>query len=469
MKTYWSAFLSLLFLLVLGGCGSEQFGTTPSSSSPQANPLTVYQQNTCSGHTLIKPIVDVLYVVDNSTSNYYISNSVKTGIQNTINSISSQFDYRVIGTPLIATENGNEDYQVLAKDPSTLPASAAQKTVTSSSQFSFFNNYVQGSLEPGLDRVRSFITAHQNDGLFRQGAYLFVVLVSNGYDTDIETVINVNGQTGYTTNGLSIYNQRKTSFLQLKSYLNSQQFRIFSVVAHTPCQSGWKASSKSYVQMSKDLYNEHPGLTDQNSNPTPDSYNLCSGASAVFASVNSSIQQIVVPHTYKYWPITSTTGAIDTNPGKIKVYKVSPGAAPVEMTSGWSYLSNPGTTNTRILPTVGEPTTLPHLIEFDSSHYITYPDCVSITTLSNLEYFGYIALPKIPRPETVKIIINGSEVPSSAWTLESGFQTKNIKVAHNGYPSTPAVIREGYMIKLNSTHYYKSGDNVEVYYLPVTN
>lgn len=471
MKTYWSAFFSMLLLLALAGCGAEQFGTTTSTTESPANPLTVFQQSTCSGHTLIKPIVDVLYVVDNSTSNGYISSSVKSAIQSTINSISSQFDYRIIGTPLLETPSGNDNFQVLAKDPSTLPAFTAQKTVTSSSQFKFFSeeNIVSGALEPGLDRVRSFITAHQSDGLFRQGAYLFVVVVSNGYDTDIEKVINVNGQTGYTTNGLSIYNQRKASFLQLKNYLNSQQFRLFSVAAHTPCQSGWRAASKSYIQMSKDLYNEHPSLTDQSANPTPDSYNLCNGAGAVFASVNSSIQQIIVPHTYKYVPITSTTGAIDTNPGQIKVYKVSPGAAQVEMTSGWSYVANPGTTNTRILPTVGEPTNLPHLIEFDSSHYITYPDCVSVKTVSNLEYFGYIALPKIPRLETVKIVINGAEVPISAWSLENGFQTKNIKVAHNGYPATPAVIREGYMIKLNSTHYYKSGDNVVVHYLPVSN
>src|SRR3989338_2492121 len=103
MKTYWSTFLSLSLLLVLASCGAEQFGTTPQSQIQPADPLISNNQVSCSNHTLIKPIVDVLYVVDNSTSNFYISSSVKTGIQKTIDGISSKFDYRIIGTPLIAT------------------------------------------------------------------------------------------------------------------------------------------------------------------------------------------------------------------------------------------------------------------------------------------------------------------------------------------------------------------------------
>ena len=140
MKIYWSAFLSIFLLLALAGCGAEQFGTTPQSTSNLSNPLQVYQQSSCSGHTLIKPAVDILYVVDNSQSNYWISGDVKTGIQNTIASISSQFDYRVIGTPLLETTGGNSDYQVLAKDPSTLPITIpSTQVLTSSSQFIFDN------------------------------------------------------------------------------------------------------------------------------------------------------------------------------------------------------------------------------------------------------------------------------------------------------------------------------------------
>ena len=478
MKIYWSTFLSLFLLLALAGCGAEQFGTTPQSTSNETNPLSVYQQSSCSGHTLIKPAVDILYVVDNSSSNYWISSDVKSGIQKTVSSISSQFDYRVIGTPLLETADSNQDYQVLAKDPSSLPGTVpSSQVITSSSQFSFFSNIVSGQTESGLRRVQEFIAAHSSDGLFRQGAYLFVVLVSNGRDTEVESY---SASTLLTSQNASAFNDRKQAFSVLKTSLNSQQFRLFSVTANSKCspvRSGYWASPYSYASMSKALYDTHAGLPPRagvnHSNlsaPSADHYDLCSQAnvSTVFTDVNTTIQQIILPHTYKYWPITSTDGVIDTGPGKIRVYKSTGNSAPVEMTSGWSYLPNPGNQNTRILPTVGEPTTRAHLIEF-ASPYITYPDCISISTSSNLEYFGYIAIPKTPVPSSVVIKINGAEIPSSGYTFIPTNQSINIKVAHNGYPNTPVVIRTGYMFKLTSNYYYKSGDNVEVFYVPSSN
>nr|MBA2404485.1 hypothetical protein [Bdellovibrionales bacterium] len=239
----------------------------------------------------------------------------------------------------------------------------------------------------------------------------------------------------------------------------------------TPVRTGYWASPLSYAAMSQSLYESHSGFPYK---AQADHYDLCSqsNVSSVFADVNSSIQQIIVPHTYKYWPITSTDGVIDTQPGKIRVYKSTGNGAPVEMpASTWDYLPNPGNQNTRILPTVGEPTNRAHLIEFTSGNHITYPDCVSISTSSNLEYFGYIAIPKIPKMDSIVIKINGAQIPASGWTFMSaeGSQNINIKVAHNGYPSTPPVMRSGYMFKLTSSHYYKSGDNVEVFYVPASN
>ena len=112
-----------------------------------------------------------------------------------------------------------------------------------------------------------------------------------------------------------------------------------------------------------------------------------------------------------------------------------------------------------------------HLIELDSSNYITYPDCLSIETSSNLEYFGYVVIPKVPKLESVVLKINGVVVPANGWTFMSaeGQQILNIKMAYNGYPNTPVVMRQGYMLKLKSDYYYKSGDNVEVVYVPESN
>ena len=475
MKIYWSAFFTLFILLALAGCGKEQFGTTPQSQSSQPDAITAFKQVSCSNHTLVKPEVDVLYVVDNSTSTYYLASDIKTAIQKTIGSISSQFDYRVIGTPLLQTTSGNEDYQVLAKSPETLPAIAINKKVSSPSKFNFFINTVPGSSEPGLERIRSFITSHQSDGLFRQGAYLFVLLISNGRDTDVESLSCPT--CGDTIQNVTAYNSRKTSLLNLKNYLNSQQFRLFSLVTHPGCtKSGWKTSAKSYMQMSKDLYNEDPSPTDQGSDSTPDSYDLCQGSiSGVFSSVNSAIQQIIIPHTYKYWPITFTETATGLNTNEIKVYKSSPSSSPVLLPpSSWSYISNSALTSypTRILPEPGEPTSARHLIQFTTGNEITYPECVQITSTSNLEYFGYVVMNKIPKLESVILKKNSqviSQSSSNGWSY-IGQQTRNIKVSNNGFSATPAALRSGYMLQLNgSANYYKSGDNVEIYYVPETN
>src|SRR3989338_8669634 len=102
MKIYWSVIHSLL-LATLVSCGSEQFGTTPQSSTSAPDPLRVYEHHSCTNRTLIPPKVDIVYVVDNSGSSFNIQDSVKAAVRNTVNSISQEFDYRVIGTTLLNT------------------------------------------------------------------------------------------------------------------------------------------------------------------------------------------------------------------------------------------------------------------------------------------------------------------------------------------------------------------------------
>lgn len=484
MKIYWSAFLSLLFLLALAGCGAEQFGTAPTSTAQPANPLQVYQQSSCSGHTLIKPEVDILYVVDNSSSAAWLSTSLKNSIQNTVTSISSQFDYRIISTPLLKTTSGDSHFQILASSalPSTIDST---KVLSSPSQFSFFpapgsssdplNPANPFEEESGLKRVDEFISANASvlgqEKLIRRNSYLLIVLVSNGKDFDIERT-PANG--GFSQ---SAFNSRRARFAHLKNYLGSQQLRLLTVTANdkslSSCPTGTYSSLQSYGNMSAAVYQDQFGTFAGGA----DHYDLCSSnISTVFAQVNSSIQQVIIPHSYKYWPITSTDGVIDTNPGKIRVFKSSPSSAPVELTSGWSYVPNPnypGQIETRVDPSngtmiPGEPTTRKHLIQFNSNSYITYPDCVSITTSSNIEYYGYVVIPKVPSLASVVIKINGVTLPTSGYTY-IGQQSRNIKVAHNGYPATPEVLKSGYMFQLNSSHYYKSGDNVEIYYVPASN
>lgn len=468
MKTYWSALLPLFFL-ILTGCGSEEFGSTPQTKTDSASPIKQYEQLSCSTYTLIKPKVDILYVVDNSTSTHHMANDIKTSIRNTVNTISKEFDYRVIGTALIPNSSDNnpfDDYQVLTNSTDPLSPEASSRKIISSSELNFFNSTENGT-EAGLRRIIEFMS--YNTGLFRQDAYQLIILISNGRDTEIETAIHTNGE---TSTNITVYNERLNSLKYLKNQLNSQQFRLFSVTADRSCtKSGWLSSDKSYKQMSADLYNIS-GATDSNSNK--DWYNLCStGLSTIFTAVNNSIKQVILPHEYRYWPLTFASDSDTRNSfGEIEVFKVSKNSAPVLMPgSSWSYYENTSgqPLNVREKPTVGEPRAGKHFIKFTDR--IVYPDCVQVRSVSRTEYFGYVVLPKEPQQNSIVLRINGKDVPKSTtngWSYVGNRLNQNIKMA---YPKAgdqfPAVYKSGFMIQLNgSANYYKSGDNVEAHYLP---
>ncbi len=482
MKIYWSTFLSLTLLLTLVGCGAEQFGTIPQANKENPTQVSALTQASCANHTLIKPEVDILYVVDNSTSSYYLASDIKNAIQNTINKVSSQFDYRLIGTPLIETATGNEDYQVLSKSDSSLPSSVpTEKRVTSAAGFSFFQNLVTTQVEEkGLSRIQSFISYHSssplsNDGLFRQGAHLIVVLISNGRDTEVEYVKVEDAHLGAnapTYQHTTEFNARRDALLLNKSYLNSQQLRLLSVTANTRCVSGYQPSTKSYAAMSQALYDN----SNLPSKSNADHYDLCSSSniSGVFTDLNAQIQQIILPHTYKKWPITFAEPAAGINFNDLRVYKSSPTTAPTLMpSSSYTLVNNPGLAaiDTRSLPTPGEPSNARYLIEFTNGNEIVYPACVQISSSSNVEYFGFVALEKNPKQSSVILKINGVTVPQSStsgWSFFGYAVNKNIKVnPSTGAPQTPEVKRTGFFLKLNgSSNYYKSGDSVTVDYVP---
>lgn len=468
MKTYWSAFLSLLFFTMLTSCGNEQFGTGGQSTNSTASPLTTFSSQSCSTFTLIKPKVDVVYVVDNSASSYYLASDIKNALKNTVDTLSQDFDYRVIGTPLIQTANGNNDYQVMTNstDLSGLPGSP--KRIQTSSEFTFFSNPGGGGYERGLNRVYSFVNYHKGS-LLRNNAYTLIVLVSNGRDADVEAQ-------GPYNNGEPIYNASAfaTALNNLKSMKNSlqaQQFRFVSVTAHSSCQAGWFSSLKSYVQMSKEMYN-YSGASDQNGDPSPDAYDLCGGGlSNIFTSINSSIKQVLIAHGYRYWPITFAENNESVDINEIQVTKVAQNGSKTNLVRNvdWTYQDNvtPMAINTREVPTSGEPVTGRHFVRF--SNLLMYPDCVLVTSVSRTEYFDWVVLPKKPLlPVTIKV--NGVEIPQSALNTNqvSTSQTLNIKAPYpTAADENPPVMRTGFMIQItNPQYYYKSGDTVDALYTP---
>ncbi len=466
MKNSKQALSSLLLLLALVGCGKEQFGGAPQSSSSEVQGLTKYVQDSCSQMTLIKPQVDILYVVDNSASNTYISSSIKNTILKTVDSISKDFDYRVIGTGVLPEGSSpNSHFQVLTN--STLSPYNGSNRILTASQFDFFEGSVSGgAAEAGLKRTIEFINANRSGSnpVFRQGANLLVVLFSNGRDTEVEVQSQFNDSTTVNT---SVYNARLASLRAIKTNLSLANLRMLSVTAHSACQSGWKDSSKSYKNMAKSLYLDS-GATDSSSQ---DSYDLCSSSvvSGVFQDVNRSIQKVIIPHKYLYWPITFTSSDnIDLNTMQVRV-----GSSLLVRNSEYTYIDNASlsTYNTRISPSIGEPTNARHLIQFTPGNEVEYPNCVTITSSSKVEYFGYIVLPREPKPETIVVRINGVDIPKSGtngWSYIGNATKSNVKVQFAGCNCdlTPAIPKSGFMIQLNGTgNYYKSGDSVEAFYV----
>jgi hypothetical protein len=454
MKIQWSAFCAL-FLATLAGCGVEQFGTAPQSSTSNPNPVTNFNQLSCTSSTLIRPKVDILYVVDNSGSALAMSNDIKASITNTIGSISQQFDYRVIGTKLIPDTSSDYDYRVMTNSIDPLPNTS--KKIISSSEMPFFSQPLIGApKEAGLKRIINFI--NNNGSLIRNNSHLLIILVSNGRDTEIETDPDGREETA-TIQNTDLFMERVKAFNLIKSSKMLIDMRFMPITAHTSCNSA-RSSERSYVAMGNALANS-------------EIFNLCDGnVSSIFSKVNSSIQQDIIPHKYRYFPLTFAKSTdVRNNFGEIKVFKVTGNSAPVEMTSGWSYYESvAGIENTRELPTIGEPVSARHFIKF--VNLVSYPECIQIRSVSRTEYFGYIVLPKEPRPGTVTVRINGkviSQSISNGWTY-IGNAIKNIKMP---YPAPgddqPAINKVGYMIQLNGpSNYYKSGDNVEVNYLPAS-
>ena len=474
MKMQWSVFYSLLLLLLLAGCGSEEFGSTPQSTKESADALKNYSHSSCSTYTLIKPKVDVVYVIDNSSSSYYLSSDVKNALSNTVSSLSKDFDYRVIGTPLLETPNGNEDYQVMTNSPNLQGIPADSRRITSAGSFTFFTNSPTNAIERGTSRVVSFINQHKNS-LIRSDAYLVVVLLSNGRDEDLETDKGFgNGETNPNT---ANFNTRLSQFNSIKQTLNPIQLRLMSVTAQTHnCKPGFRTSNLSYVKMAKQLYQD--ALATDN-NVKQDAFDLCDSGSvsSIFASINNSIKKVVLPHQYGYWPITFAEDNETVSLSDIKVHKVRSTGQSVELTrdSDWFYEGGSvRTINTRTgpnpTPGAGEPHTGRHFVRFASP--IVYPDCVLVTSKSRVEYFDYVVLPQKPKVDTVALRINGNLISRSStngWSDETAApQTINIKAPFpTAADENPPVMRTGFMLKLNgSSNYYKSGDSVQVDFIP---
>ena len=487
MKYWW-----LIYIFLFVSCGKEVFAPQTKRASQQAEPVQVTSVNQCAKHTLIEPQVDLLYIVDNTGSTYFLNSEVKASIANTITYLdTNKFDYRIVIIPMV--NPGNNPKIVVSKY--AIPG-VSLTNINNINVTSFFSPMTTGNAELGFLRALSFIGTNvqsnpSSSGLFRKNSNTIIVNISTEDDTDIIR----DGWNVIADN----YNLRRTQFQKFtKSYwlnpahygqtmdngwakLDANKLRYISVVPHSitnsyHCNVTSSRVGTRYKFMSKDLY-IYSGDTDQDSRTWMDSYDLCSGNfSAIFDGINNSIESVVLGHTYNYWLIAESSCGI--TPGSITVDKYSGGSYLGSLgvypsdPNGFEYIGYSSNQNTRELPTPGEPET-GYFVRLHGTGKVSYPQCIVINTTAPPDYYGYLVIPQQPDLGTVSITKNGSAIPQSGtngWSYIGYFSNKNIRVTGANDDTAlssgchPAVNRTGHFIKLHGPAIYTNSDSIEIDY-----
>jgi hypothetical protein len=480
MKSLILVFLMSLFAI---SCGEEVLTQSTLDEGFTATNIQAFELNTCSQMTFEKPPVDLLFVVDNSGSSLLPSfNNIKQQIRNTINTISGEFDYHIYITPLIALPGDSlTQYQTIVSDTSTLVhpitgnSTVASVNVTTPENISFFSQATGNNDEHGFTRAEALVSANRNNGIFRKRANTIIVNISNGDDN--EAIQTINGNAYFNP---SVFSNLKNSLLKFsKKYsdvnsvsnpLQAESLRYISLVAHSNCD-GWRTGA-NYKRMSRDIY-DYMGHTDDPS--SKDSQDLCSGNySTLFSAINNSIKAVVVGHKYDHWKISNANSS-QIQEDEITVSKVSPNGnvvnIPIGSVNGFQYLGYRSNQNTRYEPTPGEPTS-GLMIKLNGSARVNYPECIIAKTVTPTEFFGFLALPREPQPDSIRVLIRGQEISQSStngWGYIGWREVKNIKVpGPTGASILPALNKTGYFIQLYGNTIFTNGDTIQVYYKPAS-
>jgi len=459
-----------VILTLLVSCGEEVLTQNTQQASYVAGDIASFELNTCSQMHFEKPPVDILYIIDNSGSTLASSfQAIKSEIQNTVSTISNEFDYHVYFAPLNSSSGDTiSGYPLLLSNPDTVNGISNLNVLspTEFSSFSMFGQATGNNSELGFERAQNIINQNRVEGnnIFRDGANTIVVMISNGDDT--QSNINIGGNIVFDSN---VFNGIKNNLKAYKSApMNAESFRFISLVAHSTC-NGW-VKGTNYKRMSNELYTEL-GYSD---NPnSKDSYDLCSGNyTHLFTAVNNSIRQILVGHKYDHWKISSAQSS-SIQEDDVILTLVKPNGTqttiPADPTNGFEYLGYKVNQPTRYEPSVGEPVT-GLVVKLNGTARVEYPDCISAKTRTPTEYFGYITLPKDPDLTTIEVKIDGVKVeqsPTNGWSYLGWREVLNIKVpGPTGASILPALNKTGYMLQLNGTAIFTNGQTVNVYYKP---
>lgn len=498
-------FLIASFLLL--SCTKAEFAANKINQSKSINAVTSYTHQLCSQSTLVSPKVDVLLLWDNSSSAFFINPQTKDSFKRLISSVSENFDYHILSAPLIATDTSNTLHQasLVVKDPTSV-SGGASAIVRSKDQASAALGFspATGSMEPGIDRATSLIEANRANGIFRDGAYTIIVVMSNGDDTSCEAAGNYpygcseptwKPQVQSKINKLLCLRGNANASINCAgtTTLNSSMMRFINISALTTCTRG-DTINKRYREVAKTLYeapytNAWPTPTD-NLSPFissgisyPDNYNICSSSfdfNRIFDGVNTAIKQTLLAHKYDFWPAAGSNESLD--PDTLRVTRVDingtntdlvNNTAEVSPSNGFKYIGVQSAHSTRFYPTTGEYFT-GKMVQLFGADQLTYPNCLKVTYSEIKSNYGYIYLTR-GEPYTSSIVVkkNGVVVPqdaSNGWDYMglqdmAALDMANYKVVD--FPYEHPVVR-GYIIRLNgSAKFTNSGDvQVEVNYNP---
>ncbi|MBF0312303.1 MAG: hypothetical protein HQK50_09555 [Oligoflexia bacterium] len=482
-------FFVVLFLMVqiFSACGkkTEVIGITQNTSTSVPE-IKTSNETLCSEHTLIRPQVDLLILWDNSGSAVHINSETKNALRNTINQISPRFDYHIVLAPLVIDEANSSNNPPLflilenTKDVSSaiLNGTDAKVQLIPNDNLGRMDAFAAiantAGKEKGIQRVLDIISNENTaKGVFRKNGYLLTILISNGNDSP---------ELSHKAQSDELKNRYMTSLRALKASLESEQFRIISIVAHKDskdygnnCNALGADRGHVYIDISGMLYDELPTeAKDAQSNAYKDSYDLCQNAfTHLFDGPNQTIQDILIKHVYNHWRVVDTKDK-NFDPKKIVATKNTGVALTENDPNGFKYVGYRENQNTRIKPTPGEPRT-GHFIELLGSGMVTYPECLYIGTQENAEYYNYIVVNEAPNTDTVKITINGQDIPrstSNGWNYEGYSPSKNIRVLSptDLTEYTPGTFKSGYFIKMHGSAIYTNGSQVKIEYkrAPIT-
>jgi hypothetical protein len=453
-----------LCLLALISCSKDEFSANKQSDKKTAPASAVSSTSSCAGFTLIKPEVDFLFLWDNTSSQFFVDPNLKIALNNVFTQISPTFNFRAMVAPLRGT--GNAQAFVVAESSTGLTIPSGTYFVTKENAGANTTNFITatGSSEFGLDRAVSLLT--NNNGFFRQGSNVIIVVMSNG--DQIKTFSG--GNAGYDGPGTAqLIADRKSELLNLKqNILHSAEMRFFSIVSHSTCQLGYKAN-ESYKKMSQGIFSARSILPVASiPTATPDSYDICGTSYTgvnIFDGINGAISEVLLKHKYDHWPVVASNGCLEI----LSVKKQAiPGGTSTDIfdnaTNGYTNMGMQTNINTRYQPTVGEPYT-GHVIQLNGTAKASYPECIVVETKTPTVNYGYVHMANCPLESTISLRINGAVIPKNATNGWQYFgRANNLNITTNSSTCVSPETKSGFFLKLYGSAVYSSGANVQVDY-----